>query len=93
MLEQSAVGRGLSVVEFVDDHYIVEVRRQAGEIECIQRLNRGEDVLADLRTLTSYEQLAEASVPQDVAENSQALSKNLLTVCDEEQPRPPPILG
>ena len=44
MVEQPTVGLGLRVVEFVDDHHIEAIRRNAVQPGLGEGLNAGEDV-------------------------------------------------
>ena len=44
MVEQPTVGLGLRVVEFVDDHHVEVIRRNAVQPGLRQRLDAGEDV-------------------------------------------------
>ena len=87
VLEQRSVRRRRGVVELVDDHD-VEVRRIEGtEPDCVEALDRREDVLESLRAMLADPELAEARIAQRVSERRPALLQDLLPVGHEQQPR------
>jgi hypothetical protein len=86
-VQQPAVGRGLGVVELVDDDDVEGGGVEVVHAVCRERLHAGEHVAPALRPGPADPHLAEGGVAQDLAVGAQRLGEDLRAVGDEEQGR------
>jgi hypothetical protein len=73
------------VVELVDDDHIERVRRNAIEIDALQRLHGCEHVLPFVGTMAVDVQLTEGAIAEDMPERDQRLLEDLLAMGDEQE--------
>jgi hypothetical protein len=85
--QETAICRGLCVMEFVNDHDIESVWIDLIGTVAMKRLNRGEDMPANFRPSTADIHLAERSFSKHFTEGSPGLVEKLLTMRDEQQAR------
>src|SRR6476469_4764665 len=87
MFEQSTVGRRGCMMEFVDDDDVEGLGIDLAEILLGQTLHGCKHVSPLIRPMAINIELSKGSVTQDLAKCAEALTKNLLSMSDEQQAR------